>query len=137
MTIDRLIGLKYWAGEDIGIIKDWRCFRAFAYFRLFSYVVLYINLYYLTTVFLRFWSVNVILQTFRTVDHKQYEHFRPFTVSYHFWTLHDSFWAFSTVLLRSFAFMDVFMIYIYYLSNTDRKSFTESFFTFITRVKDN
>ena len=48
MTIDRLIGLKYWASEDIGI-KDWRCFRAFAYFRLFSYVILYIILNYLTT----------------------------------------------------------------------------------------
>ena len=44
-----LIGLNYWAGEDIGIIKDWRCFRAFAYFRLFSYVILYIILNYLTT----------------------------------------------------------------------------------------
>jgi hypothetical protein len=114
VTFDRLIGLKYWAGEDIGIIKVRRCFWAFAYFRLFSYVILYINLDYLTTVFLRFWSVNVILQTFRTVDRIQYELFRPFTVPYHFWTLHDSFWAFPTVLWRSFAFMDNFIIYIYY-----------------------
>ncbi len=62
--------LNCWAGDDIGIIKDRRCFWAFAYFSLFSYVILYINLDYLTTVFLRFWSVNVILQTawtFQTV----------------------------------------------------------------------
>ena len=98
-----------------------------------SYVILCINLDYLTTVFLRFWSVNVILQTFRTIDHIQHEIFRPFTVPSHFWTLHASIWAFSTVLWSSFACIDNFIIYIYYLSNTDRKGFNESFFTFITR----
>ena len=122
MTIDRLIGLKYWAGEDIGIIKDWRCFRAFAYFRLFSYVIFYIILNYLTT-----YIDSSILKRERDfanvsdLDHIQYERFRPLTVPYHFWALHDSFWAFSTVLWRSFAFMDVFIIFIYHLSNTDRK----------------
>jgi hypothetical protein len=63
------------------------------------------------TVIISFLKRECDRKKFRTVDHIQYELFRPFTVPDRFWTFHD-------VFLRWWTF---FIVYIYY-SNTDRTS---------------